>query len=84
LGFGVIIPYVHPIDRDLVLAKVEGRILRSETIIARQRAEIARLEDSRSEVEMDRELLTRFERLLELQMADRNRLLIKLAAYDVI
>ena len=76
-----------PIDRDLVredLAKVEGRILRSEAIIARQRAEIARLQSRGSAVETDRALLTQFERLLELQMVDRDRLLIKLAAYDVV
>jgi hypothetical protein len=71
-----------PIDRDLAredLAKVEGRKAGSS---AAKRSSLG--EGSGSEVETDRELLTQFERLLELQMADRDRILLKLASYDVL
>jgi hypothetical protein len=69
-----------PIDRDVLqehLAAVERRIARSEKIIARQRAEIADLERSGRETKTARELLAQFEQLLELQIADRDRLLNK-------
>jgi hypothetical protein len=66
------------------LAQVERRIAQSEKIIARQRADTANLELSGCETKTARELLTQFERLLELQLADRDRLLQKLGAYDAL
>jgi hypothetical protein len=56
------------------LARVEQRIADSERIIARERASIARLERANLEVKSARELLAQFERLLALQIADRDRL----------
>jgi len=65
------------------LAEVVLRIAQSETI-ARQRAEIAELEASGCDTEPDRELLSQFERLLELQIDGRDWLVKKLASYEVL
>jgi hypothetical protein len=77
----------NPIDRDVLqdhLARVERRVAQSEKIIARQRGDIEKLERSGCETKTARELLAQFERLLELQIADRDRLLKKLGSYDAI
>jgi hypothetical protein len=66
------------------LAKVEGRIAVSEQTIARRQAEITKLELRGCDTAADRELLSQFERLLELQIADRERLATKLASYDML
>ena len=60
------------------------RIVESEQTIAWRRADIAKLERSGCDTEPDRELLSEFERLLELQIADRDWLVKKLASYDVL
>jgi hypothetical protein len=56
------------------LARVEQRIADSERIIARERASIAGLQRANLEVKSARELLAQFERLLAMQIADRDRL----------
>jgi len=66
------------------LAEVVLRIAQSEQTIARQRAEIAELEASGCDTEPDRELLSQFERLLELQIDGRDWLVKKLASYEVL
>jgi hypothetical protein len=76
-----------PIDRAVLqdhLAQVERRIAHSAKIIARQRGDIEKLERSGCETRTARELVAQFERLLELQIFDRDRLLKKLGSYDAV
>jgi hypothetical protein len=72
-------------DRSLLLrhlARVEQRIAESEKIIARQKAIAAQQEAARLEARTSRELLAQFQQLLELQVADRDRLRRELGCGD--
>jgi uncharacterized protein (UPF0335 family) len=67
----------NPSDRSFLqphLARVEQRIAESEKIIARQKAIAAQQEGAGFATKTARELLAQFEQLLELQIADRDRL----------
>jgi hypothetical protein len=56
------------------LARVEQRIAHTEKTIGRQKSDIEKLELANLETRSARQLLTEFEQLLHLQIADRNRL----------
>jgi hypothetical protein len=56
------------------LARAEQRIVKTKESIARQRAVIEQLEAQKFETKSARELLAQFGTLLELQIADRDRL----------
>ena len=76
-----------PVDRSLLqrhLARVEQRIAESEKIIARHKAIAAQQEGAGFRTTTARELIAQFEQLLELQIADRDRLLDKLGSYNVV
>jgi hypothetical protein len=56
------------------LARAEHRIVKTKESIARQRAVIEELDAKELESKTARELIAQFEKLLELQIADRDRL----------
>ncbi len=64
------------------LARAEQRIARSEATIARQKSAIEELQLAKLETRSARELLAQFEQLLDLQIADRDRLREELGAPD--
>ncbi len=61
------------------LARADQRIVKTKESIARQRAVIEQLEANELATKTARELLAQFAALLELQIADRNRLQSELA-----
>jgi len=64
------------------LARAEQRIARSEKIIAQQKAAFSELELARIKTRSARQLLAEFEQLLQLQIADRDRLREELGTAD--